>query len=221
MLPPGLLERLELVAELRPGVDGGTSGEAHRITLPSRPGAGFDGPRAAAGGSGDPRSAGRGPTGRPEPRGRRGPARAPAAAARARGARPPGPRLDLDRGRRRAALGPVRSRDRRRRRRRGARLGPRQRALLDELDLAGRPTGCPAPELAARHGSSAVATLARRGLVTIDVREAPRQPLATRPVGRRGSRPAAASSARSRTPPSPPSSASRQPAARARSCSTG
>ena len=68
------------------------------------------------------------------------------------------------------------------------RLGPRQRALLD--DLANGPTeGLPAPELAARHGSSTVATLARRGLVEIDMRVAPRLPLATRAVGRRGARP--------------------------------
>jgi primosomal protein N' (replication factor Y) len=69
-----------------------------------------------------------------------------------------------------------------------ARLGPRQRALLDDL-AGGPPDGMPAPELAARHGSSTIATLARRGLVAIDAREAPRQPLATRPVGRRGARP--------------------------------
>ena len=69
-----------------------------------------------------------------------------------------------------------------------ARLGPRQLALLEDL-AAGPPDGLPAPELAARHGSSTVATLARRGLVQIDVREALRLPLGTRPVGRRGGRP--------------------------------
>jgi primosomal protein N' (replication factor Y) len=69
------------------------------------------------------------------------------------------------------------------------RLGPRQRGLLDEL--AGAPAdGLPAPELAARHGASTIASLARRGLVSIDVREAPRRPLAARPAGPRGSRPA-------------------------------
>jgi primosomal protein N' (replication factor Y) len=68
------------------------------------------------------------------------------------------------------------------------RLGPRQRALLDEL-ASGPPEGIPAPELAARHGSATVATLARRDLVSIDVREAPRRPLADRAVGIRGSRP--------------------------------
>jgi primosomal protein N' (replication factor Y) len=69
-----------------------------------------------------------------------------------------------------------------------ARLGPRQRALLDDL-AAGPTDGLPAPVLAARHGSSTVATLARRGLVDIDLREAPRLPLGVRPAGRRGSRP--------------------------------
>ncbi len=68
-----------------------------------------------------------------------------------------------------------------------ARLGPRQRALLE--DLAAAPDGLPAPELAARHGSSTVATLARRGLLEIDAREAPRRPLELRAAGRRGSRP--------------------------------
>jgi primosomal protein N' (replication factor Y) len=68
------------------------------------------------------------------------------------------------------------------------RLGPRQQALLADL-ASGLPEGLPAPELAARHGSSTVATLARRGLVAIDVREAPRLPLAQRPAGRRGGRP--------------------------------
>lgn len=68
-------------------------------------------------------------------------------------------------------------------------LGPRQLALLDDLRAAA-PRDVPAPELAARHGSAAIASLARRGLVTIEAREAPRQPLGARPVGRRGARPA-------------------------------
>ncbi|HUQ44156.1 MAG TPA: primosomal protein N' [Candidatus Limnocylindria bacterium] len=72
---------------------------------------------------------------------------------------------------------------------RPARLGPRQVALLDELATA-PPGGTPAPELAARHGSSTVASLARRGLVRIEARAAERRPLATRAPGRRGSRPA-------------------------------
>ncbi|HXI45648.1 MAG TPA: primosomal protein N', partial [Candidatus Acidoferrales bacterium] len=71
---------------------------------------------------------------------------------------------------------------------RGARLGPRQTALLDELASAG-PAGVPAPELAARHGTGTVAGLARRGLVRIEVVEAARRPLAARPAGRHGGRP--------------------------------
>ncbi len=71
---------------------------------------------------------------------------------------------------------------------RPARLGPRQQALLEEL--RGAADGLPAPELAARHGSSALAGLVRRGLVDIEVREAPRRPLGARPAGRRGARPA-------------------------------
>ncbi|HJW20990.1 MAG TPA: primosomal protein N', partial [Candidatus Limnocylindrales bacterium] len=72
--------------------------------------------------------------------------------------------------------------------REGRRLGPRQRAVLEDLDAAGR-AAIPAPELAERHGAGAVAGLARRGLVAIDVTEAPRRPLAARPPASRGSRP--------------------------------
>jgi primosomal protein N' (replication factor Y) len=68
-------------------------------------------------------------------------------------------------------------------------LGPRQLAVLTDLGEADA-DGLPAPQLAARHGSAAIASLARRGLVSIEAREAPRQPLAARPQGRRGSRPA-------------------------------
>ncbi|HYL40737.1 MAG TPA: primosomal protein N', partial [Candidatus Binatus sp.] len=71
------------------------------------------------------------------------------------------------------------------------RLGPRQRAILEDLDAAGG-RELPAPELAARHGAGAIAGLARRGLVEIRAREAPRRPLAARPAATRGSRPAAA-----------------------------
>ena len=73
----------------------------------------------------------------------------------------------------------------------GRPLGPRQVALLAEL--AARPVdadGEPAAELATRHGTSAIAGLVRRDLVSTEVRERPRIPLAARPVGRRGGRPA-------------------------------
>lgn len=70
----------------------------------------------------------------------------------------------------------------------GRPLGPRQRALLAELarlddgDLA-------APALSARHGAGSLAGLARRGLVELVTRERTRDLLATRAVGGRGSRP--------------------------------
>ena len=101
--------------------------------------------------------------------------------------------IDLDWTLLAAGAGPrwvrfVRTPRHRRRRLAPARLGPRQRALLDDL-AAGPPDGLPAPELAARHGSSTIATLARRGLVAIDARE--------RPGGRSGpGRPAPAAAGR-------------------------
>ena len=72
----------------------------------------------------------------------------------------------------------------------GARLGPRQLAALAQL--ADAPDGLPAPELTSRHGTSAIASLVRRGLVHAEIRERPRRPLAARPPGRRGGRPASA-----------------------------
>jgi primosomal protein N' (replication factor Y) len=73
----------------------------------------------------------------------------------------------------------------------GRQLGPRQLTALDEVVTApveGLPTG----DLAERHGHGALAGLVRRGLATVDVRERARMPLATRPVGLRGGRPAGA-----------------------------
>jgi primosomal protein N' (replication factor Y) (superfamily II helicase) len=72
-----------------------------------------------------------------------------------------------------------------------ARLGPRQRALLDDLatsEAAGA-AGLTGAESAHRHGSGTATGLIRRGLVVADVRERPRRPLARRPAGRRGTRP--------------------------------
>jgi primosomal protein N' (replication factor Y) len=71
----------------------------------------------------------------------------------------------------------------------GRPLGPRQAAALAEL-AAAPAGGVAGPELAGRHGTAALAGLARRGLVRIDVRERPRRPLAGRPPGLRGARPA-------------------------------
>ncbi|HEY4226850.1 MAG TPA: primosomal protein N' [Candidatus Limnocylindrales bacterium] len=170
MLPPGLLERLELVAERRPASEADTQPADLTKEDAALLEALVAGPRPVRN-----LDAGEG---------------RPALLRRLRALEAQG-LLDLDWTLIAAGAGPrwvrfVRAVD-------GAaippRLGPRQRALLDELATTGS-DGVRAPELAARHGSSAVATLARRGLVTIDAREAPRQPLAVRPVGRRGSRPA-------------------------------
>lgn len=68
------------------------------------------------------------------------------------------------------------------------RLGPRQEAALRELAAAG-PGGRAGPSLAARHGSGPVASLARRGLAVAEVRERERRPLGARPPGPRGARP--------------------------------
>ena len=72
------------------------------------------------------------------------------------------------------------------------RLGPRQRALLADLaagEAAGE-AGLAGTEAANRHGAGAATGLIRRGLVVAEVRERPRRPLARRRAGRRGSRPA-------------------------------
>jgi primosomal protein N' (replication factor Y) (superfamily II helicase) len=173
MLPPGMLERLELVAEARPG------GEA-------RPAAGGEGLEAAdtavlASLAGGPRPVRR----LDAPDGRAGLLR------RLRRLASEG-LIDLDWTLLDAGAGPRYVRLVRRPT--GAaepvgRLGPRQAELLAELATAD-PAGVPAPELAARHGSGTVAGLARRGLVEIAVVEAARRPLAARPAGRRGGRPA-------------------------------
>jgi len=73
----------------------------------------------------------------------------------------------------------------------GRPLGPRQIAALGEL--AGSDDGLAGPEVAGRHGTSAVAGLVRRGLVEAETRERPRRPLAARAAGLRGGRPPAAS----------------------------
>jgi primosomal protein N' (replication factor Y) len=70
----------------------------------------------------------------------------------------------------------------------GRPLGHRQVAALGELGAAPE-TGLPGAELAGRHGSGAIASLVRRDLATADIRERPRRPLAFRPAGRRGGRP--------------------------------
>ncbi|MBI2782415.1 MAG: primosomal protein N' [Chloroflexi bacterium] len=168
MLPPGMLERLELVAERRPE-SGGTAGTPEDEAILEALAAG---PRPV--------------------RGLEAAEGRPALLRRLRALEADG-LVDLDWTLLAAGAGPrwvrfVRSSGGPPAESKPARLGPRQLALLEDL-AAGPSDGLPAPELAARHGSSTVATLARRGLVEIDVREAPRRPLEARPVGRRGGRP--------------------------------
>jgi len=175
MLPPGLLERFELVAELRPPSDAkdARAGEADGAS---------DADRAllealAAG----PRQV----------RQLEAPEGRPALLRRLRTLEADG-LLDLDwtllaagagpRWVRFARLAPAGDGKR-------DRLGPRQLALLAELGDA-PPEGIATPELATRHGGSSITGLVRRGLVEIDVREAPRLALAHRALGRRGARPA-------------------------------
>ena len=78
----------------------------------------------------------------------------------------------------------------------GRPLGPRQRdalrALADDPETRDTPDGVPAAPLAERHGASSIAGLVRRGLVRAEVRERPRRPLAARPAAVRGARPAGA-----------------------------
>ena len=181
MLPPGLLERLELMAELAPAAagpgatEGDTGPGAARADLLEQ----LDrGPRAVRDLAG--------------PDGRAGLLR------RLRsleadgvvvlewtlvgsGAGPRYERWIRLSPEGRAAVEPAANRS-------GRPLGPRQVAALQEL--ATSPAGeVPAAELAGRHGQAAVAGLVRRQLVTAEVRERPRRPLAARPVGRRGGRP--------------------------------
>ena len=68
---------------------------------------------------------------------------------------------------------------------------PADDASASAAGPASRGPGAAAAEVAGRHGSSALAGLVRRGLVEAEVRERPRRPLAGRPAGRRGGRPPA------------------------------
>jgi primosomal protein N' (replication factor Y) len=170
MLPPGLLERLELVAELRPAGEAEADVEPANTTLLEALGAG---PRVVRLLS--------------APEGR------PALLRRLRALEAAG-RLDLDWTLLSAGAGPryvrqVRLAPATLNAAAASRLGPRQQAALAELGAAG-PDGVPAPDLASRHGGSTIAALARRGLVEIAAREVPRRPLAGRGPGRRGARPA-------------------------------
>ncbi len=72
------------------------------------------------------------------------------------------------------------------------RLGIRQREVLAALALVPPGETVPAARLAEVHGTSALSGLARRGLVDLTVAERPRRPLAGRPPGTRGPAPSAA-----------------------------
>jgi primosomal protein N' (replication factor Y) len=172
MLPPGLLERLDLVAT---ALDGATAADDPTTTaLLSALGAGPRPVRSLPAAESRPATlrrlralerAGRvhlewtlGAAGA-LPRYERWAAATPAGRAAAGGGRPPD----------------------------GRPLGPRQRALLAEL--VGDAPELPAAILAARHGHGALAGLARRRLVALETRERARDPLAARAIARRGARP--------------------------------
>jgi primosomal protein N' (replication factor Y) len=178
MLPPGILERLELIVELQPGADAASLPEAdardpaerrvlERLAerpLPVRELEGEDGRAATL---------------------RR--LRAMAARGEIRmewtlTAATAGPRYErwltlTDEGRGVVSGAAA-----------AARLGPRQRALLDELAAAGD-AGLAAAAAAERHGSGTGTSLVRRGLAASEARERPRRPLERRRAGRRGTRP--------------------------------
>ena len=191
MLPPGLLERLELVAEV---VRGPQAAPGPTGAIPGDPGAAPDdavaidllgqlehGPRPVRDLAG--------------PDGRAGLLRRLKSLERAG-------RISLEWTLLGAGAGP--------RYERWVRLSDTGRVIAATLAAGGRPAGRPlgarqvdalreladaasgevsAADLAGRHGSGAVAGLVRRGLADAEVRERPRRPLAARPAGRRGGRP--------------------------------
>ena len=75
----------------------------------------------------------------------------------------------------------------------GRPLGPRQVEALAELASApAAADGVSAADVAGRHGTATLASLVRRGLAETGVRERPRRPLAARAPGSRGGRPRSA-----------------------------
>lgn len=178
MLPPGMLERLDLVAERLPPLAGETAGETPGGAAADRAEAELlerleDGPRAVRYLGGED---GRAATLR----------RLRAMAARGL--------VRLDWTLTAATAGPRYERwlrltdDGRGVARAGTRLGPRQRALLADLAAAGD-GGLAGPVAGERHGAGTATSLERRGLVVAELRERPRRPLDRRKAGRRGTRP--------------------------------
>jgi primosomal protein N' (replication factor Y) len=195
MLPPGMLERLELVAELPPSSatgGGGVAGEP----AGARQGAAVEPAETAV-----LERLADGP--RPVPDLDGGSNRA-ATLRLLRGmasrglltlewtltAATAGPRYERwltlsDEGRAAAGIGAGDSS------RPASRLGPRQRALLSDLaaaETAAAP-GMSGVVASNRHGSGTATSLVRRGLAVSEIRERPRRPLERRRAGRRGSRP--------------------------------
>ena len=182
MLPPGLLERLELVAERTPRADAGDLDVVDADLLEqlgggARPARDLAAPDGRAGLLRRLRAlasrdlvtldwtllgAGAGP--RYERWIRLRPAGRVAAATLAAGERPS-----------------------------GRPLGPRQVEALAELAGASSAgDGVSAAEVAERHGTATLASLVRRGFAETGVRERPRRPLAARAPGSRGGRPRSA-----------------------------
>jgi primosomal protein N' (replication factor Y) len=180
MLPPGLLEKLELVAEwLPPGESGGLVSEpigAAEVAVRDRLGSG---PLSVPDLEGDD---GRAATLR---RLRSMAARGLLRLEWTLTAATAGPRyerwLTLTEEGRGVATGAVVA----------ARLGERQRALLADLGAAAAAgeMGLAGPAAAQAHGSGTATSLVRRGLVAAEIRERPRRPLEHRRPGRRGTRP--------------------------------
>jgi primosomal protein N' (replication factor Y) (superfamily II helicase) len=179
MLPPGMLERLELVAERRPDAPADLPSDPVDRDLLDQLATGARNVRALAG-----------------PEGRAGLVR------RLR-ALEAGGRLVLDWTLSAAGAGPrferwvaatpdgiaVAAQLAAGERAAGRPLGPRQVAGLRDLTAAPA-GGLASPDVSARHGSATVLGLVRRGLATVETRERPRRPLAARAPGLRGSRPA-------------------------------
>ncbi len=173
MLPPGLLERIELVVRPPPP---GPDGVARRVKGEDRGEGGWLDPVHAAGGSGVPVDELPRTTSRAALMRRLRSAEASGAVVLEWRLRPPGaqPRSErlarlTDAGR--AAVSALAQGGKLP----GRPLGRRQLGLLDVL---GRdPTeAVPAAELAAGHGAGAVSGLARRGLISLETRVRPRRP---------------------------------------------